>query len=330
MTDAAGSVLVGAIESTDFTPDEEKFFASGRAAGVTLFRRNIPVDYRETFKLTRKLQSLRAAGTPPLLVAIDQEGGRVARLRQPFPDEGPALYLAGGRSDRTALDSLDRYGFTVGHSLLQLGINTNFAPVVDILTEPKNDAIGDRVFGIDAATVTSRAGAFLAGMERSGVKGCLKHFPGQGHALVDTHMGRAVIHCSLAELRQRELAPFQSLARSCSMIMVAHCVYSQIDSVEASRSAVVIGQILRKEIGFNGVVVSDDMNMGAIPQQLQDWTSALIDSIVAGVDMLLVCRHLERCQAAWEALNAEAARSPAFRARLEDAARRVTEIRKCF
>ena len=327
MVSAAGSVVVAALESLEISPDEERFFSRGHAAGVTLFRRNIPHDYRDTKKLVQRLQGIRPSGAPPFIIAIDQEGGRVARLQPPFPNEGPALYLAGGRTDSTSIEHLEHYGFTVGQSLIQLGININFAPVLDILTEPANEAIGDRVFGLDAGVVTSRAAAFLIGMERSGVRGCLKHFPGQGHAKVDTHLGSARIDLSRDDLFSRELIPFEKLVPKCSMVMVAHCVYPKLDSVEASRSHIIINDLLKRDLGFGGVVVSDDMNMGALPQEMAAWTDVLIHSISAGVDMLLVCRHLDRCIAAYEALDREATRSKSFAARLEDAARKVTALR---
>lgn len=330
MVSTAGSIVVSALESIEISPEEERFFSSGRTAGLTLFRRNISQNLHETELLVQRLQAIRPAGTPPLVIAIDQEGGRVARLQPPFPNEGPALYLAEGRVDDASLAAIDRYGFSVGQKLLQLGINVNFAPVLDILTEPSNEAIGDRVFGVEPEAVTKRAGAFLLGMERAGVRGCLKHFPGQGHARVDTHMGTARINLSKAELTTRELIPFRDLAEFCSMVMIAHCIYPQLDTAEASRSPVIIEGLLKREIGFAGVVVSDDMNMGAVPQEIRAWTEMLIQSVAAGVDMLLVCRHLERSVAAVEALAREAMRSPAFAARLEEAAHKVTTLRRRF
>ncbi len=329
MTDAASAILVAAIEGTTLTEAERRFFVQEQPAGVTLFKRNIPTPFRRVAELISSLKSLyaSAAGTP--LIAIDQEGGRVARIRDPdFPNLGPTQQLAGGKSDTAALSAIFEYGLAVGQSLAELGINCNFAPVTDVLSEMSNEAIGDRVFGTDATAVIARAGAFLKGMQSTGVLGSLKHFPGQGAATVDTHQGSAVVDVTLDLLRQRDLAPFVALAAQAPMIMVSHCIYPALDAQRpASCSPAVITDLLKDELSYQGVVVSDDMNMGAIAQDEATWCLAMIEAVAAGIDMLLVCEHLERARLALEALRREAARSPAFQLRLEDAAARVRHLR---
>lgn len=329
--DAASAVVAGAFESMTLSSEEAAFFSSEATAGVTLFRRNIPQDqtcYSATAAMLKKLQALRPAGDPPLLIAIDQEGGRVARMpRAFFPDLGAAQRICRGQSDPAALAVLEAYGMEVGHALRKAGINANFAPVLDILTEPSNTAIGDRVFGIDPEPVCLRAGAFLDGLQSTGILGCLKHFPGQGDAKVDTHLGSAVIDLPRSLLDKREFIPFRGMIHRVEMVMVSHCIYPQLSRKEASRSPEIIGDLLRQEMGFEGVVVSDDMTMGAIPQDEKAWQQALIESILAGADLLLICRHVERCRMAIAALRVEAARSPAFKAALEGAARRVMALR---
>ncbi len=330
--DAASAVIAGAFESTTLSPDEAAFFSSEATAGVTLFRRNIPQDqtcFSATASLLKKLQATRPAGDPPMIVAIDQEGGRVARMPKAFfPDLGPAQKLCRGQAEPADLATIEAYGMEVGQALLRAGINVNFAPVLDILTEPTNVAIGDRVFGVDAESVCQRAGAFLDGMQSRGVLGCLKHFPGQGDAQVDTHLGSAVIDLPRSFLDKREFIPFRGMVNRVEMVMISHCIYPQLSRKEASRSPDIIDGLLRQEMGFEGVVVSDDMTMGAIPQDEKAWQEALVESILAGTDLLLVCRHVERCRLAIAALRNEAARSPAFKASLEIAAGRVMAMRK--
>ena len=329
MRDAASAVVIAAVEGLVLTPDEERFFREESPAGVTLFRRNIPQEhYEDVSTLNRALQNLRGAGAPPMVIAIDQEGGRVSRMPTTFPNDGPPMYIEGGRVDDSALRYLRQYGQRVGEALYRVGINVDFAPVLDVLTEPSNVAIGDRCFGVTPEQVTPRAEAFMEGLQASRVMGCLKHFPGQGDARVDTHLGTAVIDLSLGTLITRELVPFKAMVSKCPMVMISHSVFPVLDDREASRSEVVIMDWLRGRLGFDGVVVSDDMNMGALPQEIADWKAALIDAVVAGCDALLVCRHLDRCYAALDALRAEAAKSPAFSARLSDAARRVTSMRQ--
>jgi beta-N-acetylhexosaminidase len=216
----------------------------------------------------------------------------------------------------------------VGSELASLGINVNFAPVCDVLTEATNTSIGDRAFGVTPDSVTSRAGSFLEGLHEAGVLGCLKHFPGQGAATVDTHVGGATVALTRHELEQTHLPPFRSLLPFAPMVMISHCIYPALGPGEASSSKAIITGLLKDELGYNGVVVSDDMNMGAVPQDPAHWQDAIINSVAAGVDMVLVCRHLERYELAHEALTREASRSSAFRERLEDAASRMTSMRK--
>jgi len=331
MSDAASAVVVAAVEGLELTPEETRFFTKERPAGVTLFRRNIPQDrYEQVLELNRSLQATRAPGDPPLLIAVDQEGGRVSRFPKSFVDQGPPLFLEQGRTDQDALNAIERYACQLGAELRRLGFNVDFAPVLDILTEPTNHAIGDRVFGLTAEQVTTRAGAFLRGLNHEGIMGSLKHFPGQGDAKVDTHLGAAVIDVGLQTLWVRELAPFRALLHKSAMVMVSHCIYPVLCEHEASRSKTIIEDWLRSRLGFQGVVVSDDLNMGALPQQIQDWQEVLLECMMAGCDALLVCRHLERCQAAVNVLRREAAKSPAFAQRLEQAAQRVTMMRRKF
>ena len=325
----AGAVLVGALDGSAITKVEETFFRRAQFSGVTLFKRNIPDDLAETSALTQSIQNLNTSTDAPLLIAIDQEGGRVSRLRgHPFPDEGPAMELAGGKSDDEALQQIRSYGETIGESLLRLGINTNFAPVVDILTEPVNTAIGDRAFGTDVDPVCDRAGAFLGGMQAKGVLGCLKHFPGQGDAKVDTHEGTATVDLPAKMLNDRELVPFRALLNKTAMVMISHCVYPSLDSVEASRSPKIIGGLLRGEMGFRGAVVSDDMVMGAMPSDEKAWQEAIVESLMAGADLILVCQHLDKCRMAHDAIVRAAQKSKPVRMRLAEACEYVMGVRK--
>ncbi len=333
MSDAAGAVLICAVEGTALTSAERAFYTATPTSGLTLFTRNIPhPDFRQLRTLVGELQELRPAGAPPLIVAIDQEGGRVNRFKTKdwpdFPNLGPALQLAGGKDDDAALRAIRDYAAEVARTLLAVGINVDFAPVCDIDTEPTNTAIGDRCFGKDAGSVIRRAGAFLDGLQSAGVLGSLKHFPGQGAATVDTHVGKGIIPLARAILDARELAPFRALIPRAAMVMISHCVYPALAPEEASLSPWIMNDLLRGELGFGGVVVSDDMTMGAIGQDDAAWGDALIAAVTAGADMLLICRHVERGRFAHETLRRAAAKSPAFARRLDEAAGRVLALRR--
>jgi len=329
MADAAAAVILGALEAGSLADDERRFLAQEQPAGLTLFARNIPPESEGGLApLTKELQALRRPGSLPMIIAIDQDGGRVARLKGDFPNAGPALELEEGRRDAKALAGLVAYGERVGSSLRELGVNVNFAPVVDVLTEASNHAIGDRCFGKEPESVRLRAGAFMTGLQRSGVFGCLKHFPGQGAATVDTHAGQAVIDKSLAELEACELYPFRALLAQTPMVMASHCVYPQLDPAhEASLSPRILKGLLRDRLGFRGLVVSDDMTMGAIVGKEAAFGESIVAAVAAGVDLLLVCRGLRVWQESLEALRHAASQSSEFRLRLAEAAERVQGLR---
>ncbi|MBC7533784.1 MAG: beta-N-acetylhexosaminidase [Oligoflexus sp.] len=327
-TNQGSAVILTALEGVRLSTEEKQCFELYPPAGFTLFRRNISPYFSATRELCDELQTLRGPVDLPLLLAIDQEGGRVARLKAPFPDFGPAMNLAGGRTDVSALIEIENIGFSMAATLIQLGINVDFAPVVDVLSREENVAIGDRCFGRDAESVSVRAGAFMRGLHHGGVLGCLKHFPGQGDAGVDTHENGAVITADRALLDEREIYPFQKLIPEAPMVMISHAVYPAIDPERpASLSSKVMVDLLRGELGFRGLIVSDDMNMKAIDQSREPWCEAIVASIAAGADLVLVCRELERYQWAVEAIQAEAAKSKAFANRLAEAVDRVVETR---
>ena len=201
MEDLAASILLGCIDSDVLSDEEIAFFQETQPAGVTLFSRNINRTQQEQSlkKLTEALQGLNRRSETPFLIAIDQEGGRVARLKHPFPNAGPALHLGKGLPQEAARKKIYQYALEVGASLCNLGININFAPVLDIFTNPENEAIGDRCFGSTLDEVIWKAGAFLDGLNVSNVMPCLKHFPGQGDASFDTHLHSSPIYSKIAD-----------------------------------------------------------------------------------------------------------------------------------
>lgn len=321
-----GPLLMLALAGHEITTAEEKLIRETQPLGVTLFGRNLSHDVGQIKGLTAALQDL-APSHRKFVIAIDQEGGRVARLKPPFPNLGPARHLEEGSVAAPALGRIAAYATEVGLALLELGINCDFAPVADVLSKSANTAIGDRAFATDAAGVTARAGAFQKGLRRSGVLTCLKHFPGQGGADFDTHLGQAEVDRSEADLRRVDLVPFAQLQQDAPLIMMGHCVYPVWDDKPATLSRAIIAGILRGELGYDGVVVSDDMNMGAMPSELPRWQEALVASVVAGCDLLLICEGLERCWRAAEALQAAWHQDlPDFRMRVAAAQQRLQRL----
>ncbi|MGE0174524.1 MAG: beta-N-acetylhexosaminidase [Oligoflexales bacterium] len=324
MTGLASRVLLIGVEGTQLSLTEKNYIKKSQPAGLVLFRRNLSPLFATVKNLVSEYTSLCSGFKP--LVSIDQEGGRVARFGFPFPNLGPAANLAPGKEDGDARVEIENYGYVVGACLKSLGINTNFAPVCDIAINPQNQVIGDRAFGTDATSVSKRAGAYLQGLQNAGVLGCLKHFPGQGAGYFDTHHQGDQIDESYETLLERELVPFKDLLPKCPMVMMSHSAYPQIDPLPASISKVMIQKILKGDLGFKGLVLSDDFNMKAIGQDEKAFGDAVLAAFAAGTDLLLVCQSFDHCAYAAQAVEREMKKSPAFAARIQDAAQRISKV----
>ena len=164
--------------------------------------------------------------------------------------------------------------------------------------EKSHISIGDRAFASTASGVSARAGSFLSGLLEANIFGCLKHFPGQGNAPADTHLGSAVVEATIDQLHQHELKPFKDCLDRAPMVMMSHCIYPALDERHACLSGKIINGLLREQLGYTGLVVSDDMTMKAIDQNDLAWQGKMVEAIAAGVDILLVCKGLD----AWKRL----------------------------
>jgi beta-N-acetylhexosaminidase len=316
----SGELLVSGFEGTVLDAPLEAALRAGRRAGVILFRRNI-----ESLEQVAALNArvARSAGDVPLLVSVDQEGGRVERLKAPFPELPPMRELGRTGDIRRIEDA----GRAVGRALAELGFTLDFAPVLDVDSNPDNPVIGDRAFSDDPATVARLAAAFARGLAAGGVLACGKHFPGHGDTDKDSHLDLPFVRHDAARLRSVELAPFAALAGELPALMSAHVVYDALDpGVPATLSHRIATELLRGELGFRGVLFSDDLEMRALADRYTV-EEAAIGAIAAGCDVLLVCRDAELADRAHEALCREAERSDAFRARCEEAAARSRGLR---
>ncbi len=264
---------------------------AGRIGGVILFTRNIE-SAAQTAALIASLQTTALASPleRPLLVGIDQEGGRVSRLSDDFTTF-PAARGFGDAGDPALAREAARI---TGAELEAVGVNMNFAPVVDILTNPECAVIGDRAFGESPQIVSQMGEAVTQGLQETGVAACAKHFPGIGDMAPDPHDVLPASRLTLDDLRARELAPYRHLIRRAppACVMAAHAVFEAIDEASpASLSPIFLQGILRGELGFRGVAVTDDLDMGAIDDPAQ----AALQSILAGADIALIC-HSEDAQ----------------------------------
>ena len=322
LMDVAAQVILGGIEGSTLSVRERAFLSERPVLGVTLFRRNMD-SLQSLHALMREVSTCSAglARSGPLF-AVDQEGGRVSRLhRLGVPDLGPAYEVFRGHPEEELC--MTGYGAQVGLFLKRHGFHLNFAPVVDLFDYPQQQAIGDRCFDRDPERCVERARAYLAGLQSQGVLGCLKHYPGQGRAKLDTHVAACAVPTSFAAMESHELLPYSELNAQVKMIMVSHCIFPQVDPQPVYASRVWLEDILRQRLGYTGVIVSDDMTMSAVGQNDQDLRKTLKNALLAGVDMFLACRNLDFWRQMMHYMVEEAQSCAAVKARLLQAATRI-------
>jgi beta-N-acetylhexosaminidase len=268
------------------------FLAEYPVGGVILFARNVT----SAAALRRFTDTLHrtGAGVAPL-VAIDHEGGRVHRLPRPFTHFPPAAAV-GAHDDRRLAEAVGR---AMGRELRAAGIDLDFAPVLDVWSNPRNRVIGDRAFGSTPARVARLGLAFARGLERAGVLACGKHFPGHGATTGDSHLVLPRVVRSRRRLAAVDLPPFaRAAAVRLTALMTAHVVYPALDPARpATLSPAVCRDLLRRRLGFRGVLFSDDLEMNAVARRADPGRVA-VGALAAGCDMLLVCRSLDTARRA--------------------------------
>ncbi len=277
-------------------PDDEVLeLIDAGVGGVILFKRNV-----ESAEQTASLiNALKTRAGRPLIAAVDQEGGRVARLRgAPFTALPPLRMLGQSRDAAVA----ERVGRLLAYEVRAIGFDWDFAPVLDVDTNPKNPVIGDRSFHREATEVARLGVAMARGLEAQGVASCGKHFPGHGDTDQDSHLDLPRLLHDLERLRRVELVPFEAYARArLASLMTAHVIFDAIEREKpATMSHAVLTGLLRRELGFEGVIVSDDLEMKAIADHYSI-ERAVVEGLEAGVDLFLVC-HLAKRQ--WSAIDA--------------------------
>ncbi len=303
-------------------PDDVKDLLGRGLAGVALFARNL-VDAEQVRDLCRAIREA-AVGRPPPIIAVDEEGGRVQRLRR-IIGEFPAAREVG----KSGAEAARQAGAVIGAALRGLGFNVDFAPVLDVDSNPANPIIGDRAFSPDPDEVARCGVAFLEALQRTGVLACGKHFPGHGDAAADSHVDLPVIDADPDTLSRREVLPFKAAIRAgLSMVMTAHCLYPALDPDRpATLSRRVVGGLLREGLGFDGCVVTDDLGMKAISDRFTP-EEVVVLGMEAGVDLFLHCGVGGEGGRLVETLEALVGRGVVSRERVEVSARRIARLRR--
>ncbi len=290
--------IMCALPGPDIDTSTERALSDLSPMGVCLFGRNLkgPAQVRDL------ISGIREICAEPVLISVDQEGGRVNRLAgfEPIFER-----LPDGRSQaRWSADQLGEVWRSVGHCLAALGFDVDFAPVVDLDDGPGLNAIGPRSYGTDPRAVSTAAKSVLEGLAEAGIAGCLKHFPGLGGTHLDTHQAPACSRQSLARLREEHTEPFRRLAATAPLIMTAHAHYPAVDGeTPGSFSEILLRGWLREEIGYDGLIISDDLEMKAVAKERSPGRSAL-DTLRAGADLALFCGDLDAPRRARDDLSA--------------------------
>ena len=278
------SVIYG-MSGPTLTDNERSFFRDADPAGYILFGRNVET-YEQLKALTDDLRGLHGRDSVPIL--IDQEGGRVARLGPPNFPEFPAMKVfaeAYEKAPSSAIEAARINARAIGLMLRKAGINVDALPMIDVRQEGASEIVGDRALGTDPMKVAALGRAVIDGLHSAGCVSIIKHIPGHGRALVDSHKERPVVTCSAKDLLI-DIAPFDTLSWA-PMAMVAHIVYEAWDPDHiASQSARIIEDVIRQRIGFDGLLISDDLNMAAMEGSMAE---RAIGVIYAGNDCVLHC-----------------------------------------
>jgi beta-N-acetylhexosaminidase len=320
-----GQLLVGSFTGAEIPVELRSFAREFSIGGVTLFKRNVQ-DPEQVREVALQIEELDPE-LPPW-VAVDQEGGRVARLKRPFTEWPPMITL--GRSG--SLDLAQRFARALAAELAAVGITLDFAPVLDVLTNARNPAIGDRALADDADRVAELGRVIVTELQAGTVAACGKHFPGHGDTSVDSHHDLPVVEHPPDRLRALELRPFEAaIAAGVASLITAHVLVPALDDERpATLSRRIVTEILREELRFDGVVYTDDIEMKAIAAR---WPvpEACVQAIEAGCDGVLICSgNVELQAAAAEALIRAAESERLSWSRLEDSLARHRRMKERF
>lgn len=289
------------IAGLELTAEDREVLQHPGVGGVILFQRN----YHSPAQLSELSMQIKQLRQPGLLIAVDQEGGRVQRFGTEY-SRLPALRKLGlvfDRDPQTAFALAESLGWVLASELRACGVDISFAPVLDLYQDDKG-VIGDRALHADPLIVTQLAAVIIGGMAYAGMSAVAKHFPGHGGVSVDSHVALPCKHATLAELQNTDLRPFKALLeKKIHAVMTAHLLIPQVDDVPVTLSTQWLSSLLRDAWGFNGMIFSDDLSMGAL-HPYGDMVARTHSALQAGCDMVLICNDRAAAGAVLTALPA--------------------------
>lgn len=328
MLESIGQHFVIGINGHSLADDEIKFIIENNIGGVILFSRNCD-NPEQLKKLCFEIQSLSKwqKSKLPIFISIDMEGGRVHRLKKNFP-QWPALKTLG---DADNFEKTFQFAQSMGSELHSLGINLDYAPCLDIFSNPQNTVIGDRSFGTNAEIVVRHTGPIIKGYRSAKIFTCGKHFPGHGHTLIDSHIDLPKSDLSLNQLTQHELKPFvEAIQNQVDLMMIAHIHFHEIDPLHpATFSKRIVSDLLKEQLHFKGLVTSDDLDMGAL-SNYYSVEEIPIKAIEAGIEQLLYCNKPESPRSAIKAVENHAQKNSDFAQTLENNFKKIAQFKNAL
>ncbi|GKU79948.1 beta-N-acetylhexosaminidase [Paenibacillus sp. L3-i20] len=323
LEEKVGQLVIVGLNGTTMQPATKAMINKYKVGGFILFKDNIK-NSDQTIKLLNELKKTNKSNVSPLWLSVDQEGGRVRRLPNEFV-KTPSAGAIGDVNDSTYTYSI---GQALGMKLHALGFNMNFAPVLDINSNPKNPVIGDRAFGTDPQSVTTHGIEMMKGISSQNIAAVVKHFPGHGDTVVDSHFDLPIVSKSLKELEQFELLPFvKAIEEKTDAIMIAHLLMLKLDDRNpATISKEVITGLLREKLNYEGVIITDDMTMAGL-MKTNSIGEASVKSILAGSDLILVGHKDELQQEALVALQTSVRSGEISEERLNESVYRLLKLK---
>jgi beta-N-acetylhexosaminidase len=321
-----GQMLIIGMDGYVLNDNIKGIIESNGIGGFILFGSNIN-STEQLLELTNSLKEANAVNKIPLFISIDEEGGRISRIPKPVKNFPTNKIIGKINNDEFSYE----IGYVLAEKVKSFGFNMNFAPVLDVNSNPRNPIIGDRAFGSKAELVSSLGVQTMAGMSFGGVIPVVKHFPGHGDTSVDSHVGLPSVNNDLERLNSFELIPFKAaIDNGVQCVMVAHILLPKIDKENpATLSTAIITNMLREQLNFKGVVITDDMTMGAITENY-DLAAAAVQSVKAGSDIILVAHKYENATAAMKSLKAAVQSGEITEQRIEESVYRILTLKKKY
>ncbi|MEY8745337.1 beta-N-acetylhexosaminidase [Paenibacillus tundrae] len=321
-----GQMILAGVQGTELDDQGKKMISDQKVGGIIFYANNVTT-LDATAKFIQSIKHANRSNPVPIFMSVDQEGGKVSRM----PDSVESIPSNRTVGDTNQAKLAETMGQLLARQVKLVGFNLDFAPVLDVNSNPKNPVIGDRSFGSSADLVAKMGVAEMKGLRSEGVIPVVKHFPGHGDTSVDSHLDLPVVNKTLKQLAELEWIPFQAAVKEqAEAVMVAHILFPKLDPDHpASLSDVIIGEHLRGKFGYDGVVITDDLSMGAIAKNYK-LNEAAITTVQAGSDILLVAHSYESAKTIFDTLLNAVRNGKISESRIDESVYRILSLKQHY